>query len=114
MDRRRRAAVGRLDTAAALWAVYARNAPAGGQHALGMGRHGPLLFPRPAIYRHAARAPGRRGRDGRAGRGRFGLWRVSDALRNAANAGDYAANPDRALREAGMWFPPGSPERKAV
>ena len=24
----------------------------------------------------------------------------------------YEANPDRALRDAGLWFPPGSPERK--
>ncbi len=25
----------------------------------------------------------------------------------------YKADPDRALRDAGLWFPPGSPERKA-
>ena len=24
----------------------------------------------------------------------------------------YAANPDRALRQAGLWYPPDSPERK--
>ena len=37
----------------------ARNAPAGGQHALGMGRHGAVLLPGPAVHRHAARGAGR-------------------------------------------------------
>ena len=25
---------------------------------------------------------------------------------------EYQADPDRALRDAGLWFPPDSPERK--
>ena len=113
MDRRRRAAVGGLDHRVRTLGRAARNAPAGGQHALGMGRHGDVLFPGPAVHRHAARAPGGGRRDGRPGRGRFGLRPVSSCLRTAADQGEYKANPDQALRNVGLWFPPGSPERKA-
>ncbi len=41
----------------------------------------------------------------------YGLYQYSYEMpRTQAR---YEADPDRALREADMWFPPGSPERKA-
>lgn len=39
----------------------------------------------------------------------FGLYQYAYEMPQARQ--DYFANPDKALRDAGMWFPPGSPER---
>ena len=40
----------------------------------------------------------------------FGLYQYGYAMPQAR--AQYAADPDAALRGAGQWFPPGSPERK--
>ena len=39
----------------------------------------------------------------------YGLYQYAYELPNTR--AQYQANPDRAMRDAGLWFPPGSPER---
>ena len=41
----------------------------------------------------------------------YGLYQICYELPQTQAL--YKADPDRALRDAGLWFPPGSPERKA-
>ena len=40
----------------------------------------------------------------------YGLYQY--AYEMPQTRAEYEADPDRALRDAGLWFPPGSPERK--
>ena len=111
-DRRRRGAVDALAHRGRAVGRRARQPPAGRQHALGMDRHGAELLPGAAVDRHAARV--------RAvaavmvalavAVSAYGLYQWAYEMPQTRAV--YQADPDRALRDAGLWFPPGSPERK--
>ena len=113
LDRRRRAAAGRLAHGGRACGPSARQPAAGGQHALGMGRPGAVLLAGAAVHRHRPRGPGRGRRDDRLWRWRWpATASTSVPTRLPQTRAKYQADPDRALRDAGLWFPPGSPERK--